>query len=65
MKVVVNGKEKKLRAGATLKTAIAGEPYVKGSLIAVHLSEEKAARAVIVHAACTDCFCRAQSASCR
>ena len=39
MKVIVNGKEKKLRAGATLKTAIAGEPYVKGSLIAVHLSE--------------------------
>lgn len=45
MKVVVNGKEKKLRAGATLKTAIAGEPYVKGSLIAVHLSEEKLVKA--------------------
>ncbi len=41
MKVIVNGKEKSLRAGSTLKTAIAGEPYVKGSLIAVHLSEER------------------------
>ena len=29
----------------------------------MHFSEEKAARAVIVHAACTDCFCRAQSVS--
>ena len=27
----------------------------------MHLSEEQAARAVIVHAACTHCFCRAQS----
>ena len=41
MKVTVNGVEKKLRAGSTLKTAIAGEPYVKGTLVAVHLSEEK------------------------
>ena len=41
MIVTVNGVEKKLRAGSTLKTAIAGEPYVKGSLIAVHLSEER------------------------
>ena len=41
MKVTVNGVEKKLRSGATLKTAIAGEPYVKGSLIAIHLSEER------------------------
>lgn len=41
MKVLVNGQEKKLKAGATLKSAIAGEPYVKGSLIAVHLSEER------------------------
>ncbi len=44
MKVLVNGKEKSLRAGATLKTAISGEPYVKGSLIAVHLSEERLVR---------------------
>ena len=41
MIVTVNGVEKKLRAGSTLKTAIAGEPYVKGTLIAVHLSEER------------------------
>ncbi|MBR2255245.1 MAG: methanogenesis marker 3 protein, partial [Candidatus Methanomethylophilaceae archaeon] len=41
MKVVVNGKEKNLRARSTLKTAVAGEPYVKGSMISVHLSEEK------------------------
>lgn len=41
MIVTVNGKEKKLRAGSTLKTALAGEPYVKGTLIAVHLSEER------------------------
>lgn len=41
MIVTVNGKEKKLKAGSTLKTAIAGEPYVKGTLIAVHLSEER------------------------
>ena len=41
MKVIVNGAEKTLRAGSTLKTAIAGEPYVKGALIAVHLSEER------------------------
>ncbi len=41
MIVIVNGKEKKLKAGSTLKNAIAGETYVKGSLISVHLSEEK------------------------
>lgn len=41
MKILVNGKEKKVRAGCTLKTAIAGEPYLKGSLIAVHLSEDR------------------------
>lgn len=38
MKVVVNGKEKTLKAGATLKDAVKGEPYHKGALIAVHLS---------------------------
>ena len=41
MKVTVNGVEKTLRSGATLKSAISGEPYVKGSLVAVHLSEER------------------------
>ena len=41
MQVIVNGKEKKLKAGATLKTAIAGEPYEKGALVSVFLSEEK------------------------
>ncbi len=41
MKVIVNGNEKNLKKGATLKTAIAGEPYNKDTLIAVHLSEEK------------------------
>ncbi len=41
MKVIVNGKEKTLKSGATLKTAITGEPYIKDTLIAVHLSQEK------------------------
>ena len=41
MKIIVNGKEKSVRAGSTLKTAISGEPYVKGTPISVHLSEEK------------------------
>lgn len=41
MKVIVNGKEKTLRAGSTLKTAVADEPYVKGTLVSVHLSEER------------------------
>jgi len=41
MKVIVNGQEKELKKGATLKSAIAGEPYYKDTLIAVHLSEEK------------------------
>ena len=41
MKVLVNGREKTLRSGATLKAAVAGEPYAKGSLVAVHLSEER------------------------
>lgn len=40
MKVTVNGREKTLRAGSTLKTAIKDEPYEKGSLVAVHLSDE-------------------------
>ena len=41
MKVIVNGKEKELKKGATLKSAIADEIYNKDTLIAVHLSEEK------------------------
>lgn len=41
MKVTINGTERTLRAGTTLKTAIQGEPYSKGSLVAVHLSEER------------------------
>jgi len=41
MKVIVNGTEKELRKGATLKQAIDGELYYKDTLIAVHLSEEK------------------------
>ena len=41
MKILVNGKEKTVRAGSTLKTAVADEPYVKGTLVSVHLSEEK------------------------
>lgn len=41
MKVTINGKERTLRAGSTIKTAIKGEPYVKDTLISVHLSEEK------------------------
>jgi len=41
MKVIVNGKEKTLKAGATLKEAVAGEVYVKDTLVSVHLSTEK------------------------
>ena len=41
MKVIVNGKEKDLKAGSTLKAAVAGEPYVKGGLVSVRLSEKK------------------------
>lgn len=44
MKVIVNGRERNLRAGSTLKTAISGEPYVKGTPISVHLSEERVVR---------------------
>lgn len=44
MKVTVNGRERALRAGSTLKTAVSKEPYVKGSLVAVHLSEERLVR---------------------
>ncbi len=33
-----------MRAGSTLKTAVSGEPYVKGTLVSVHLSEERVIR---------------------
>ena len=41
MKVTVNGREKTLKEGATLKQAIAGETYVDGSVVAIHLSTDK------------------------
>lgn len=41
MKVTVNGKEKNLPEGATLKDAIKGEKYVDGTSLAIHLSTEK------------------------
>lgn len=40
MIVTVNGVEKKLRKGSTLKQAVAGEVYHPGACIAVHLSTE-------------------------
>jgi len=44
MKVIVNGKEKELKTDATLKDAVAGENYVEGSLVSVHMSTEKVTR---------------------
>lgn len=41
MKVLVNGTEKKVGKGATLKDAVSGEVYSKDSLISVHLSTDK------------------------
>lgn len=41
MKVTVNGKDRTLRDGATLKEAVAGEHYVAGAAIAVLLSTDK------------------------
>jgi len=41
MKAYVNGIEKELRKGAVLKDATAGEPYVPGSLVSMHLSTER------------------------
>ncbi len=38
MKISINGKDKTLKDGATLKDAIIGELYNKGSLVAIHLS---------------------------
>ncbi len=44
MKVIVNGKEKKLSDNATLKDALEGEHYVKGTLVSIHMSTEKLVR---------------------
>ncbi|AGI47482.1 putative peptidyl-prolyl cis-trans isomerase (rotamase), cyclophilin family [Thermoplasmatales archaeon BRNA1] len=41
MKVTVNGKEKTLKEGATLKDALAGEHYIDGTAVSIHLSTEK------------------------
>jgi len=41
MKVIVNGKERKLPDNATLKDALEGEHYVKGTLVSVHMSTER------------------------
>lgn len=41
MKVTVNGKQKTLRAGATLKQALAGAGYIEGTDVSIHLSTEK------------------------
>ncbi|MDR1691126.1 MAG: methanogenesis marker 3 protein [Candidatus Methanoplasma sp.] len=41
MKVTVNGKEKVLGKGATLKDAVKDEAYEKDSLISIHLSTER------------------------
>lgn len=38
MRVVVNGKPKVLRSGATLKSAIVGEPYIDDTQISIYLS---------------------------
>jgi len=41
MKVIVNGNEKEVKAGATLRDAVSGETYKEGSLISVHMFTEK------------------------
>lgn len=41
MIVTVNGKEKKLADKATLKDALAGEHYVAGTLVSIHMSTER------------------------
>lgn len=41
MKVTVNGKERSLGDGATLKDAVKGEFYVPDTLISIHLSTER------------------------
>ena len=40
MIVTVNGKEKKLKDGSTLKDALKGEPYEPGTVVAIHKSTE-------------------------
>ena len=44
MKVTVNGNVKQLPSKATLKTALNGEHYVKGTLVSIHLSTERLVR---------------------
>lgn len=44
MIVTVNGKEKKLPDNAKLSDALAGEHYVSGTLVSIHLSTEKLVR---------------------
>lgn len=44
MIVKVNGKDKELPDGATLKEALEGEYYVKGTLVSVYMSTEKLTR---------------------
>lgn len=41
MKITVNGSERELKSGATLKDAIAGEPYVPGSSVSILLSTDR------------------------
>ncbi len=41
MKVIVNGKEKELKAKATLKGALEGEHYVPNTLVSIHMSTER------------------------
>jgi putative methanogenesis marker protein 3 len=45
MKIIVNNSERKLKDGATLKDALAGEPYVKGAAVSILLSTEKTKKA--------------------
>lgn len=45
MKVYVNGAERTVRSGSTLRTIVSGEPYEKGALIAVRRSDEHAVSA--------------------
>lgn len=40
MIVTVNGKEKKLKEGATIKDALKGESYTPGTVVAIHKSTE-------------------------
>ena len=40
MKVIVNGRERDLKDGASLKDALKGEPHVPGTVVAIHKSTE-------------------------